>query len=117
MMIAAANHLRRKNMNYHHHVLFIGQDVDRVAGMMAYIQLSLLGCPGYIRHRKHFNKSNLRGSIDAGGEGRAGILVYTILLCGHMGVPEAVPDDGQDIRRQQACQTKASGTRELYILL
>lgn len=48
MMIAAANHLRRKNVNYHHHVLFVGQDVDRVAGMMAYIQLSLLGCPGYI---------------------------------------------------------------------
>ena len=48
MMIAAANHLKRKNVNYHHHVLFVGQDVDRIAGMMAYIQLSLLGCPGYI---------------------------------------------------------------------
>lgn len=48
MMIAAANHLKRKNVNYHHHVLFVGQDIDRVAGMMAYIQLSLLGCPGYI---------------------------------------------------------------------
>ena len=27
---------------------FVGQDIDRVAGMMCYIQLSLLGCAGYV---------------------------------------------------------------------
>ena len=26
----------------------MGQDIDKVVAMMAYIQLSLLGCPGYI---------------------------------------------------------------------
>lgn len=28
--------------------LFVAQDIDRVAGMMCYIQLSLLGCAGYV---------------------------------------------------------------------
>lgn len=48
MLIAAANVFREKKINYHNHVLFAGQDIDRVVAMMAYIQLSLLGCPGYI---------------------------------------------------------------------
>lgn len=48
MLIAAANTMRRQKVYYHDHVLFIGQDIDRVVGLMAYIQLSLLGCPGYI---------------------------------------------------------------------
>lgn len=48
MMIAVANNMRRQKILYHNHVLFVGQDIDRIASMMAYIQLSLLGCPGYI---------------------------------------------------------------------
>ena len=48
MMIAAVTQLRTAGVNYHDHVLFVGQDVDSIAGRMAYIQLSLLGCPGYI---------------------------------------------------------------------
>ncbi len=48
MMIAAANVFRSNNINYQNHVLFVGQDIDRVVAMMAYIQLSLLGCAGYI---------------------------------------------------------------------
>ena len=48
MLIAAANYLREKQVNYHNHVLFVGQDIDPVVAKMAYIQLSLLGCPGYI---------------------------------------------------------------------
>lgn len=48
MMIAAANAARRQNVNYQNHVLIVGQDIDRVVAMMAYIQISLLGCPGYI---------------------------------------------------------------------
>ena len=35
-------------MNYQEKVLFVGQDIDRVVGQMCYIQLSLLGCAGYI---------------------------------------------------------------------
>lgn len=48
MLIAAANTLRRQKVNYQNHVLFVGQDIDRIVAMMAYIQISLLGCPGYI---------------------------------------------------------------------
>lgn len=48
MMIAFANACRENKLNYQNSVLFIGQDIDHTVGMMAYIQLSLLGCPGYV---------------------------------------------------------------------
>lgn len=48
MLIAARNVFARNNINFSNHVLFVGQDIDRVVGLMAYIQIALLGCPGYI---------------------------------------------------------------------
>lgn len=48
MLIAAANAIKRANVNYQTNAVFVGQDIDRVVAMMAYIQLSLIGCPGYI---------------------------------------------------------------------
>ncbi len=48
MLLAAANTLKRMGINYQTDAVFVGQDIDRVAAMMAYIQLSLIGCPGYI---------------------------------------------------------------------
>lgn len=47
-LIAAANEFKYQGINYQQNVLFVGQDIDRITGMMAYIQLSLLGCAGYI---------------------------------------------------------------------
>lgn len=47
-LIAAANSMKDSTYNFQNHVLFVGQDIDRVVGMMCYIQLSLLGCAGYI---------------------------------------------------------------------
>ena len=47
-LIAAANSMKSSTYNFQNHVLFVGQDIDRVVGMMCYIQLSLLGCAGYI---------------------------------------------------------------------
>jgi len=47
-LIAAASAFRKQKINYQQHVIFVGQDIDRVAAQMCYIQLSLLGCPGYI---------------------------------------------------------------------
>lgn len=47
-LIAAANTFKRHKINYQRDVLFVGQDIDRVVGQMCYIQLSLLGCPGYV---------------------------------------------------------------------
>ena len=39
---------KRGTVNYQRQVLFTGQDIDRVVAQMCYIQLSLLGCPGYV---------------------------------------------------------------------
>lgn len=47
-LIAAANTMKNMKYNFQNHVLFVGQDIDRVTGMMCYIQLSLLGCAGYV---------------------------------------------------------------------
>lgn len=49
MMIGAAEVLHKKGINYQQDVIFVGQDIDETVAMMAYIQLSLLGCPGYIK--------------------------------------------------------------------
>ena len=48
MLIAAANVMRGNHYNYQRQALFVAQDIDRIAGLMCYIQLSLLGCPGYV---------------------------------------------------------------------
>ena len=50
LLIAFANECRRpgREINYQTSVLFVAQDIDFLAGMMCYIQLSLMGCPGYV---------------------------------------------------------------------
>ena len=50
LLIAFANECRRpgNDINYQTSILFVAQDIDFLAGMMCYIQLSLLGCPGYV---------------------------------------------------------------------
>lgn len=48
MLIAAAAAFRECNVNYQKSAVFVGQDIDSVVAKMSYIQLSLLGCPGYI---------------------------------------------------------------------
>ena len=50
LLLAFANECRRpgNEINYQTSVLFVAQDIDYLAGMMCYIQLSLMGCPGYV---------------------------------------------------------------------
>jgi type I restriction-modification system DNA methylase subunit len=48
MLIAAARVLQRGGINYQTRACFIGQDIDRTAAHMAYLQMSLLGMPGYV---------------------------------------------------------------------
>lgn len=48
LLIAYANECRKQNINYQTSVLFVAQDIDFLAGCMCYLQLSILGCPGYI---------------------------------------------------------------------
>lgn len=40
--------MHQKDINYQRQVLFVGQDLDRTVAQMCYIQLTLLGCAGYI---------------------------------------------------------------------
>ena len=49
MLIGAVQTFRDVGINYQQDVMFVGQDIDPTPAMMAYIQLSLLGCPGYIK--------------------------------------------------------------------
>ncbi len=52
-LIAAANVAKSKlgkaGLNFQNHILISGQDIDCVAAMMCYIQLSLLGVAGYFK--------------------------------------------------------------------
>lgn len=49
MLIAFANVCRRNyGVNYQQSIFFVAQDIDPVVAKMCYIQLSLLGCPGYV---------------------------------------------------------------------
>lgn len=47
MLIATAN-LHQDSCNFQRDLLFVGQDVDPIAAKMCYIQLSILGCAGYV---------------------------------------------------------------------
>jgi hypothetical protein len=48
LLIAFANACKTREINYQNHALFVAQDIDQTAAMMCYLQLSLLGCPGYV---------------------------------------------------------------------
>ena len=48
LLVAFANECTRQGVNFQTSVLFVAQDIDLTAGLMCYIQLSLLGCPGYV---------------------------------------------------------------------
>lgn len=48
LLIAFANEARRQGVNYQREIEFVAQDIDFTAAMMCYIQLSLIGCAGYV---------------------------------------------------------------------
>lgn len=49
-LIAFANRIHDDlGINYQTDCMFVGQDIDYTTALMCYIQLSLLGCPGYIK--------------------------------------------------------------------
>jgi type I restriction-modification system DNA methylase subunit len=47
-LLAFANECRRHGINYQTSVLFVAQDVDAIVAAMCYLQLSLMGCAGYV---------------------------------------------------------------------
>jgi hypothetical protein len=48
LLIAFANEAKRQGINYQQSIEFVAQDIDFTAAMMCYIQLSLIGCAGYV---------------------------------------------------------------------
>ena len=48
LLVAFANECLERKINYQTSVLFVAQDVDMIVGCMCYLQLSLLGCAGYV---------------------------------------------------------------------
>lgn len=48
MLVAYANVLRSKGINYQTQALLVAQDIDRTAALMCYIQLCLCGCSGCV---------------------------------------------------------------------
>ncbi len=49
MLMAFAKAVQKSaKINYQSDVLFVGQDIDPIVAKMCYIQISLLGCPGYV---------------------------------------------------------------------
>ena len=48
LLVVFANECRKKEINYQTDVLFVAQDIDYIVGMMCYLQMSLLGMPGYV---------------------------------------------------------------------
>jgi len=49
MLIAGAHVMSEVDPDWKAHTFFVGQDIDSTVAMMAYVQLSLIGCAGYIR--------------------------------------------------------------------
>lgn len=48
LLVAYANSLKDAGINYQTSVLFVAQDIDFIVGCMCYLQLSLMGCAGYV---------------------------------------------------------------------
>ena len=48
LLIAFANVCQQKGINYQTSVLFVAQDIDYIVGCMCYLQLSIMGCAGYV---------------------------------------------------------------------
>lgn len=48
LLVAFANECRRAGINFQTSVLFVAQDIDYLAACMCYLQMSILGLPGYV---------------------------------------------------------------------
>lgn len=47
-LLAFLNICKRRNICYHDKLLVVAQDIDLTVGLMCYIQLSFMGCAGYV---------------------------------------------------------------------
>ena len=49
LLVAFSNECMLQKINYQSSVLFVAQDIDYLVACMCYLQLSILGCPGYVK--------------------------------------------------------------------
>lgn len=66
-LIAAAEVLHNRGIDYQRNALFVGQDLDETVAMMCYVQMSLLGIAGYV-HVGNTLTEPQTGSVLFGGE-------------------------------------------------
>ena len=67
MLIAFANAAEadlKEKYNWQNHILFAAQDIDRVTGLMCYIQMSLIGCAGYVKIGNSLTEPMTEGEAD-----------------------------------------------------
>ena len=68
LLVAFANEaekqLAESECNWQNHILFAAQDIDMVAGLMCYIQLSLIGCAGYVKIGNSLTEPMTQGEFD-----------------------------------------------------
>ncbi len=94
-LIAAANTMKKCKHNFQNHVVFVAQDIDRITGMMCYIQLSLLGCAGYVCIANTITNP-LTGHVLFPNEKRGtGTLVYANVSKSNMDMEKIVPVNGR----------------------
>lgn len=48
LLVAFANECKHREVNYQTSVMFVAQDIDYLAACMCYLQMSVLGLPGYV---------------------------------------------------------------------
>lgn len=79
LLIACANEANRMNVNYQQKLLFYAQDIDRIAALMCYIQLSVLGCKAVVKIG-----NSLTDPITVGESLNENIWLTPMLTCGRL---------------------------------
>ncbi|MEK2631230.1 N-6 DNA methylase [Pseudomonas aeruginosa] len=69
MVIAFAQSMFERGINYQQHLHVTAQDIDERAVHMAYVQLSLLGVPAVVIHGEHAAGGEPWGMVDADARG------------------------------------------------
>lgn len=112
LLIAFANLCRRKNICYHDKVLFVAQDIDLIAGLMCYIQLSFLGCAGYVVIGNTITEPSTaydrRGLLPAGPQSRIWYTPFfsTDIWFLRRQTEQAEPEHKKDDAAPPLCETK-----------
>lgn len=95
LLVAFANACTRQKINYQTSVLFTAQDIDYIVGLMCYLQLSLMGCAGYVV----IGDSLLHPSTALDRRGlippaRPEHMVHPVLFPRHLALPPHLGADG-----------------------